>query len=453
MSVFQKDFETPQDELVAEVVALAATMHSREVFHFAMQLLFGVLAGIHILFRDITSQTSRICNHSAFIKRFALFLFMFSPVSWKVVDVHLTEPEWTVRDMSHVYLYKLLPIKQINEACLDAAETLYKKMNFSEEKWNDILRPPFTYISDKFFGNQIKIIDSFEVVRKRYETTCNWICSRQPCGTTSLDIATAELHHLSGQYTDIQSVILLQLCCPAIFDLMNLVTVFERDSRFDINGGAIVSQKEVGHYTDPATNSKIIAENMALFKLQNDAHSLKNGRSIELVTLTNASIHYLGCTPYNCDVVGAYDIGQENRLGLMQSLQIHGLNSLLIQTLGIFHPITNKVMHCHLAKPCDTGGGQYLVGSDGMSGPNGHFFTTRSKIEVWDMKNVVPIDRTSVHVNAEWKRFIMGNWNNNIKPWIEKNIRTEEVITPDTLWIACESNKKLRFVDICRAIK
>lgn len=387
---------------------------------FVLQILFILFTGVLIPTQDLTQYHNGKFNahqhYPGFIRSFIWFSKKFYTIWCDIVEQQIKGSEWQRDQWNITYMNALFPISEINEQFLNAAQVIKQQFVIPETRWDKLLRPPLQSIANKFFYGIIKIIPSFQIVQERYIQSTKWIITNQIFAASTLELCQATMNNISGQYTEINNIILLQLITPTIFSKMKLLNIYEKD--------------------------KLIKENLCKYKFIHDGYSMNNARTIELLTLTNVSIPFMGQTSSNCDVVGAFDIGKEGREKLFQVLQIYGIQLLLLGTIGTFHPITNSIIHFQISRPADTHATQFSIGSPSFSGGSGHLYTTHAKKDVYKIHNVCPINRTALHVNERWNSCMDDNWD-KIQAYADKHFPNQQ-IDRHNLWMKCEEFDKLK---------
>lgn len=393
-------------------------LSGKETLRFALQLLFILFT--NILLKTNTLQTRKLQIHKNprykyFIKGIVAFSIEFLAIWLDVVKEQLKNK---ANEFNIQYLNAVIPISKINELFLQCCVIFLKEFHMPKKRWNNYLHKRFKNICDQYFFKQIIVIPRYEIVYSRYVQSTKWILTNQIFAAETLDLVNNTLISLNGVYTDLPNLILTQLITPNIFNQMSFLKIEETE-----NPG------------------NIIVDHLAKYKLTHDAYNMKNGRSIELVTLTNTSLPFMGQTVNNCDVIAAYDIEHENRTRLFHLLQTQGAASLALQLFGLGHPITNKPIHFQITKPADTTATQYLIGAGSFKAGSGHFFTTHSKEKVFKINNVAPICSTAPHVEHNWNEFIVGNWDKIYEKYIKKNYKEfADDINKHNIWMKCEEN-------------
>ena len=390
---------------------------------FILQILFILFTGSFICTKDLKKYHQgyihQHIHYKRFIQGFILFAKQFYKIWCDTINEQIHGRKWKKDQWNLTYLHALIPISEINEMFLNSSLQIKQQFIIPEVRWDNYLKLAIQPIADRFFFGLIKIIPCHDAVQQRYLQNTQWIITNQLYGASTLQLCESTIDKLSGEYTEFQNTILLQLAMPRIFNKMKLLNVYQK-----------------------TINGKIIKENLCKYKFIHDGYSLNNGRTIELFTLTNVSIPFMGQTSSNCDVIGAFDIEKEDRTKLFKALQIYGIQLLILGTLGSFHPITNRPIHFQISRPADTHATQFSIGSPSFSGGNGHLYTTHPKSEVYKINHVCPINRTALHVNHNWRSSINHYWH-KIQAYENTHFANED-IDKDNIWIKCGQFDKLK---------
>ena len=401
------------------------------------QIMYQLMTNQLISSKDISNQQhiTQQPTYNKFKQGFTALMLKNLPIWMDILDHQFNDPIYD-NNIKVMHFNKLIDTKQMQKDLNSAAQRVMTQLTIPQKRWDRSLRRPYRKISKKYFVQDIDIIPTHDKVKREYNKSTKWIISNQLFAASTMDLQHASIELLPGKHVSMINIILLQLATPTIFNKMQLLDIYERAPLFR-DRGKIITQEEMTYYANPANvRIKKIAYNVCQIKTAHDAFALGNGKNIELATMTNVSIPFMASTPHNCDVVAAQDIGKEGRKSLFQFVQNPGIEALLLQTVGCFHPITNQIINVQVTSPADTHASQFGMASSSFAGRSGHLYTTATKNEVFDICNVVPLSRTAANVSELWENIIKDVWTPELEEWIQQKYPNDE-INQYNVWAKC----------------